>query len=435
MSEAIGRRLILQGGLAALAGAALYGCGSSPVAEPQVLVAPPPRHAALTAALKDALYAQYDVFLLKNKDLLSRIPALEMNKERIAQYWRDAEARVAAGVPEQRRRVLEERLQEENLPASIGADIMGFKDCDALEAYYANEGLHFHSETAFTMPGYELLRLSAPKQQTVMLLGKERAVTVQNIDEVLIQHTSTYTAMQGIPASVLAGQYWTQTKSIVMRPDILQKMTDIIFQLYETEMAPKGDALLDPKQLEPHLYSTPLPKEFWTTLGQQLRYQAMQSSAGEKKEALREAFARNIFLHEAMHAADDDDFGFITESKYAQDLHSIRRSNAELRAYLASMIDGHSRHALADTLRAGVFGVSKDAHTVAAQMFMDKMVQHIVANRKKYPDIDLSRNLASDVLRQLPKLSDSQIKQMATGIFEAAYRGRSLREYVQDFTK
>lgn len=417
-----------------MAGAALYGCGSVPTVL-ATQAEPAPRHAALTAALKDVLCAQYDHVLVKHKASLSKLPPLEQNKERIAQYWRTAEARIADNVIEPRRRILEDRLREAKLPADAMADIAKFRDCEALESYYLQEGLYFHSSDAFTLPGYELLRLSPAERRTVTLFGTERAVSVRSVDEVLIPHASQYAAEHGLPSNVLGGQYWANTKNIVLRPGILRLMSDSIFEIYEKELLPEGDALFDPKRLEQHLHSAPLPTDFWMTLGRQLRYQAVHGESGDKKQAMHDAFSKNIVLHEAMHAVDDENFDFIKESKYAADLITIRRSHAELRAYLASMIDGHSRHALADTLRSAVFGVHKEAHTVAAQMFMDRLVKQVVANRKQYPEIDLSMNLASHVLSQLPKLSDAQIRQTAQGIFDATYRGRSLREYVLDFTK
>lgn len=198
------------------------------------------------------------------------------------------------------------------------------------------------------------------------------------------------------------------TGNILNTLDLLDKATADAFRRSAVEY----DGILDNKKPGEVFYSKTLIHDL---SAKQLSVEMQRAEENGIPVELRETYIihryqdsylyTTIIVHEGQHALDK----YFGNTWYGED---------EYRAKLSELAYGDLQYRTLANLHSPALGTDIiDKHAEANTRVYNDIVQHILTNNSKYPEIDSTRN----VMLQLPQLTEKQIKQIAIEVFEASY--------------
>ena len=407
MSEAISRRHFL--GLGTGGGLALL-LDQEALAQDGASSEPNPK---LVSALKAYIISWYDVALKRQKE-----------------------------VPEEKRQNLEKVLAEQGFenPQDIVARLKDFKSTKELTGYFKQHGMRFFRKySTGNVRGYPLYRNEPTVQRDITIFGEERTIPVTRIKDVLIPNFLAYAEDKGERESVRLGGYEFRTKTIELFPrsNYHAYAENRIYKTHVEEHEEIEKQLKDPDHLNQYIRRGAKP-EFWEQLGRQLRHKGMRNVSTSPADRttvidkLTDDLEEMVVTHEGMHYFDfeDRDFSFAKDKGLGikRELTDLWIEHGEIRGYLSGLykyglvvFGGMAKVAGDETL-------PKSDHNRRANeaLFTKYIPRFLVKNRKKYPEIDLSNRNVYQIIRQLPKLGEDRMPDLAKGVFDSIYDGRTL---------
>lgn len=204
------------------------------------------------------------------------------------------------------------------------------------------------------------------------------------------------------------------TGNILNTLDLLDKATADAFR----RSAVDYDGILDNKKPGEVFYSKTLIHDL---SAKQLSVEMQRAEESGIPVELRETYIihryqdsylyTTIIVHEGQHALDK----YFGNTWYGE---------AEYRAKLSELAYGDLQYRTLANLHSPALGTDIiDKHAEANTRVYNDIVQHILNNISKYPEIDSTRN----VMLQLHQLTEKQIKQIAIEVFEASYPGEKFK--------
>lgn len=204
------------------------------------------------------------------------------------------------------------------------------------------------------------------------------------------------------------------TGNILNTLDLLDKATADAFRRSAVEY----DGILDNKKPGEVFYSKTLIHDL---SAKQLSVEMQRAEESGIPVELRETYIihryqdsylyTTIIVHEGQHALDK----YFGNTWYGE---------AEYRAKLSELAYGDLQYRTLANLHSPALGTDIiDKHAEANTRVYNDIVQHILSNSSKYPEIDSTRN----VMLQLHQLTEKQIKQIAIEVFEASYPGEKFK--------
>lgn len=405
-------------------GASLLFDRKPPALEERVAATPNPAVQQLPQDLIDALHA----FIIERYDV-----ALQRRQE------------VAA----ETRTRLETALAQHKLDASIAGTLSRFEDVPALASFFSNHNLVFRRQATNRIAGYELISLSPPEQRTLALFGKEHTVTFRRVLKELIPHSTVYASKHMPIVPVQFGVYQPKTKIIELNPVRYHEHAEFFHTGYTKEHQRIATELGTPDFLdqfvEPGQNGVTLKPEFLQHLGSQLRYVSIKQlyDACPAREAfilrVLKDYEEDILWHEAMHALDREtgDWAFLDQCGpgLKRELEQRRALHLEQRAFLSSLAHGHGLRVLAEIVKSQGYATDakNDPHQDGADALLKNILKYLVTNRTRFPSLTFKRPGAHQIFKQFPKLTETDVREIARGVLAMEYKGRNLADYTRSF--
>jgi len=420
MSEGVDRRTFLKAGLAGivqtLAGSALLAQEPSQASQ------------TLAAALKDYVLAQYDVRLKRSESVAEPVRAK-----------------------------LSAALARAGLETKIADQFDKRENLSTLEAYFEKNSLRFVVlMTGNADFGYMLHRIDSTETRPYTLFNRTSDVKIQTVRDEIIPNITTYAGAQeqnDAPNATLevAGFCSAESPTVTIFPNKYRTSTkSFIAQVHqhdkEIDEQLRTPDFLDQYIEKPSAFANravaTTTQDFWKYLGRQLltlQFRAVEKQFPEQEPlvaALAQGHQHDIELHEVMHAQDSADWSFMKEYSQAiqTELHELRGYHLELRGALSTIAHGRSGWGFAWQTR--LLGMPRTRafqhHFRSAEYIVKKATEYVSAHRKDFPAFTFTAQ-DYDIAKQFPKLTDDQIKTIATDIFTKTYHGKTLKEYIQGF--
>lgn len=434
--DEIDRRRFLQASLATIATTLLDSCSSSRKRQKQRL-----DHAKVIDALRNFLFAQYDIEFFRYEKRLANRPEENLPEEleqRFAASKETLEKLLSSHHDEEARLnpTLVDALSFVNRRTSVNAEDAKRQISRLSDYFEQNARLVFRPVVSGgVFEGFELVRLGRTTAHQVLLFGKKYEVPIRQVEEEVIPRMPMYflktqTSKKAVPILVSAGHFSKDLQIVELRPEFYKAFAEHLYsQIIERKSAP-GAVIPEERKLV-HRIAGQLLAHF-------TRKHYDKSAARESNiERIMEEVIECAKKHEAMHYIDNpkgaDDFIKQMPPELKQEYTWEWERHAEVRAWLATMCEGHGYLTLGlavSTLGSGA--KNKRMTWDPSFTLLKRFAEQLVIDSDDYKGIvDVSSRKFEEIIRQLPNLSEKQIQEIARKILDRTYQGKSLTEYVK----
>jgi hypothetical protein len=74
-----------------------------------------------------------------------------------------------------------------------------------------------------------------------------------------------------------------------------------------------------------------------------------------------------------------------------------------------------------------------DPHQDGADALLKNILKYLVTNRTRFPSLTFKRPGAHQIFKQFPKLTETDVREIARGVLAMEYKGRNLADYTRSF--